>query len=162
MAPPTQAATVLPAPSRRRTARPAARPRPVRRRTGTERSIAGRSVRVAQAVARLPESGAVRGLSRTRFWIAVIAVLLTGLVAVNLVAVSFGTEASRNLTQIQALERENAILESTGIAAISIPHVQEGAKELGMVSPDPTTVRFVEHSPSHVAAAAQRLAAEGG
>ena len=161
MAPPTQAATVLPAPSRRRP-RPAARPRPVRRRQGTERGIAGRSARVAQAVVRLPDSGAVRGLSRTRTWIVVIAILLTGLVAVNLVAVSFGTEASRNLTQIQALERENAILESTGTVAVSIPHVQEGATELGMVSPDPMTVRFVEHSPSDIAAAAQRLAAEGG
>ena len=162
MAPPTQAATVLPAPSRRRRSRPAARPHPVRRPQRTERSIAGRSARVAQAVVRLPDSGAVRGLSRTRTWIVVIAILLTGLVAVNLVAVSFGTEASRNLTQIQALERENAILESTGTVAVSIPHVQEGATEIGMVSPDPMTVRFVEHSPSDIAAAAQRLAAEGG
>ena len=110
----------------------------------------------------LPDSGAVKGLSRTRTWIVVIAILLTGLVAVNLVAVSFGTEASRNLTQTQALERRNAILESTGIAAISVPEVREGATEMGMISPDPTTVRFVEHSPEDVAAAAQRLAAEGG
>lgn len=162
MAPPTQAASVLPAPSRHRRPRPSTRPRPARHVVRRRKAFAARSVGVARVVRNLPDSGAVRGLSRTRSWIAVIAVLLTGLVAVNLVAVSFGTEASRNLTEIQALERQNAILESTGTAAVSIPHVREGASELGMVSPDPTTVRFVEHSPSDVAAAAQRLAAEGG
>lgn len=113
-------------------------------------------------VGRLPDSGAVRDLSRSRTWIAVIAILLTGLVAVNLVAVSFSTQAGRNLTRTQELERQNAILESTGIAAVSIPEVREGATELGMLSPDPTTIRFVEHSPQDIAAAAQRLAAEGG
>lgn len=160
MAPPTQAASVLPAPSRRRTPRPV--PRPARHAARRRKTFATQSARVAQAVVALPDSGAVKGLSRTRTWIVVIAILLTGLVAVNLVAVSFGTEASRNLTQTQALERRNAILESTGIAAISVPEVREGATEMGMISPDPTTVRFVEHSPEDVAAAAQRLAAEGG
>ena len=162
MAPPTQAASVLPAPSRHRQPRPSTRPKPARHAVRRRKAFAARSAGVARVVRNLPDSGAVRGLSRTRSWIAVIAVLLTGLVAVNLVAVSFSSEAGKNLTKMQELERRNAILESTGTAAIAVPQVQEGAGELGMVSPDPTTVRFVEHSPSDIAAAAQRLAAEAG
>lgn len=162
MAPPTQAASVLPAPSRRRQPRPATRTRSAHQVTRRRQTLAVRSARVARVVVSLPDSSAVRGLSRTRTWIAVIAVLLTGLVGVNLVGVSLSSDASRNLTRTQNLERQNAILESTGIAAISVPEVRDGATELGMASPDPTVVRFVEHSPEHVAAAAQRLAAEEG
>lgn len=111
---------------------------------------------------RLPDSGAVRGVSRSRLWIVVIGLLLTGIVAVNVVAVSFATQASRNQSAIQELERENSILRSAGVEAISMPTVISEAADTGMAHPDPTTIRYLEHSPSDIAAAAQRLAAEGG
>lgn len=111
---------------------------------------------------RLPDSGAVRGVSQTRLWIVVLGLLLAGIVAVNVVAVSFATQASRNQSAIQELERENSILRSAGIEAVAMPTVLTEASEAGMARPDPTTIRYIEHSPSDFAAAAQRLAAEGG
>jgi hypothetical protein len=111
---------------------------------------------------RLPDSGAVRGVSSSRLWIFVIGLLLIGIVAVNVVAVHYGTQASRNQSAIQELERESSILRSAGVEAISMPAVIAEATEYGMAQPDPTTIRYLEHSPSDIAAAAQRLAAEGG
>lgn len=111
---------------------------------------------------RIPDSGAVRGVSRTRLWIVVIGLLLAGIVAVNVVAVSFATQASHNQSMIQELERKNSILRSAGTEAIAMPTVISEASAAGMAHPDPTTIRYLEHSPSDIAAAAQRLAAEGG
>ena len=49
--------------------------------------------------------------------------LLIGIVAVNVVAVHYGTQASRNQSAIQELERESSILRSAGVEAISMPTV---------------------------------------
>ena len=162
-----RAATVLPAPSRR--VAPSRRPtRPVPARNPRRRSSPGRTDspglvgRSARAAMRLPDSGAVRGVSRSRLWIVVIGLLLAGIVAVNVVAVSYATQASQNQSAIQELERQNSILRSAGIEAISMPTVITEASEAGMAHPDPTSIRYLEHSPSDIAAAAQRLAAEGG
>lgn len=101
-------------------------------------------------------------MSRSRLWIVVIGALLAGIVAINVVAVSYGTQASRNQSAIQELERKNSILRSAGVNAVSMPTVLGEASEAGMAHPDPTAIRYLEHSPSDIAAAAQRLAAEGG
>lgn len=152
---------VLPAPGRRRSRRPA----PVRRRgPAPGRRSSGRRLvgRTAQVVTHLPETNAVVGISRSRVWIAVIGVLLTGLVAINVMTVSYGASSSRTDTQIQALERRSAILKSTETRMLSMPRVRDAAVAAGMSVPDPEELNYLQYKPGDIAAAAQRLAAEGG
>jgi|GEM_PF-1008984 len=140
-----------PEPGRRRPAAPA---RPVQR-----RRLVGRS---AHAVGRLPESPAVRRISQSRLWIAVIGVLLIGIVLVNVLTVSYGAMASRVETNIEKLERQNSILTSATTRALSMPRVRNAAAEAGMLVPATTEIKYREFGPEVFAAAAQRLAAEGG
>lgn len=134
--------------------RPAAPTRPVQR-----RRLVGRG---AHAVGRLPESTAVRRISGSRLWIAVIGVLLIGIVLVNVLTVSYGAMASRVETSTEKLERQNSILSSSTTRALSMPRVRNAAAEAGMIVPATTEIRYLEAGPEVVAAAAQRLAAEGG
>ncbi len=157
--------SVLPAqiPSRRRL-RPAPARRPAgpnrrRRGAGRNRTLIGRT---AHAVTNLPESGAVIGISRSRLWIAVIGVILIGIVGINLVTVSYGSMASRFETQIQELEQRNSILRSSEAAATSMPRVREAALSAGMAVPATDEIRYRSFAPGDFAAAAQRLAADGG
>ena len=140
-----------PEPGRRRTAAPA---RPVQR-----RRLVGRG---AHAVGRLPESTAVRRISKSRLWIAVIGVLLTGIVLVNVLTVSYGSMASGIETNTEKLERQNSILSSTITKSLSMPRVRSAAAEAGMIVPATTEIEYREFGPEVFAAAAQRLAAEGG
>jgi hypothetical protein len=150
-------------PPRRR--QPARAPEPVRRRrSAPARPAQGRRLvgRSAHAVGRLPESPAIRRISRSRLWIAVIGTLLIGIVLVNVLTVSYGATASQVETKIEQLERQNSILSSTTTRALSMPRVRAAAAEAGMMVPGTTEIRYREFSPEVYAAAAQRLAAEGG
>jgi len=151
---------VLPAPGRRRPrATPARRPSPQRHQRHGGRRFVGRT---AHVVTHLPESGAVVGISRSRVWIAIIGILLTGLVTINVMTVSYGASSSKIDAQIQSLERRNAILRSTETEMLSMPRVHDAAVAAGMTSPDPEEVRYLHYKPGDIAAAAARLAAEGG
>lgn len=138
-------------PGRRRTAAP---PRPAQR-----RRLVGRG---AHAVGRLPESPAVRRISGSRLWIVVIGILLTGIVLVNVLTVSYGAMASRVETNTEQLERQNSILTSATTRSLSMPRVRSAAAEAGMIVPAITEIQYREFGPEVFAAAAQRLAAEGG
>ncbi|MBK5233067.1 MAG: hypothetical protein JJE13_08830 [Thermoleophilia bacterium] len=151
---------VLPAPGRRRPrSTPARRPSPQRRQRHGGRRLVGRT---AHAVTHLPETRPVVGISRSRVWIAVIGVLLTGLVSINVMTVSYGASSSKVDAQIQSLERRNAILKSTETEVLSMPRVHDTAVAAGMAVPDPQELRYLHFKPGDIAAAAQRLAAEGG
>ncbi|MBK5110533.1 MAG: hypothetical protein JJE10_04095 [Thermoleophilia bacterium] len=110
----------------------------------------------------LPESSAVVGISRSRLWIAVIGALLIGIVGINLVTVSYGSMASRLETQIQKLEQRNSILRSSETSAMSMPRVRNAALAAGMAAPATDEIRYRSFAPGDFAAAAQRLAADGG
>ncbi|MGA7397401.1 MAG: hypothetical protein WBW62_08150 [Solirubrobacterales bacterium] len=146
----------LPAPGRRRS--PSRRqPAPTRRHQ--TRHLVGRT---AHVVTHLPESSAVVGISRSRVWIAVIGLLLIGIVAINVLTVSYGSMASNIEADIDTLNNRNAILKSTETNALSMPRVRNAATAAGMVVPETTDVRYRSFQPGDIAAAAQRLAAEGG
>ena len=148
----------LPAPRRRRSAPARHRyPSPPKRHP-TRRLVRG----TAHVVTHLPESSAVVGMSRSRVWIAVIGVLLIGIVAINVLTVSYGSMASNIEADIQTLERRNAILESAEVTALSMPRVRNAALAAGMAVPAPEEIRYLTFEEGDVAAAAQRLAAEGG
>ncbi len=149
----------------RRPSPPARRPSPSRRRSGTavrrnrERGLVGRT---AHAVTALPESTAVRRLSKGRAWIAIIGVLLIGIVAINVVTVSYGAMSSRIGTDIAELQRQNSILTSQTTRALSMPRVRRAAVAAGMAVPATDEIIYRSYQPGDIAAAAQRLAAEGG
>ena len=85
-----------------------------------------------------------------------------GIVGINLLTVSYGSTASRLETQIQTLERKNTILRSSEMSATSMPRVREAALAGGMVVPETDEIVYRSFSPGDFAAAAQRLAADGG
>ena len=146
-------------PPRRRRQREAA---PGRRRSANRRPQRRRLVgRSAHVVGRIPESAAVRKISGSRLWIALIGVLLTGIVAINVLTVSYGAMASRVETNIERLERQNVILGSSTTRALSVPRVLNAASAAGMSAPATDEIRYREFGPEVFAAAAQRLAAEG-
>ena len=166
MGAPARTVPVLPARVPARPGIPGRRPA-VRRRPGTRRPAArqrsglrliGKS---AHAVTHFPESGLVRTVSTGRRWIFAIGALLLLTVAINVVTVSYGSTASRLETQIESIERQNAILKSAQTAALSMPRVQAQAEAEGMVLPEPDAIHYRSFRPTDYSAAAERLAAGG-
>lgn len=157
---PNPAPATLP-PRRRR--RPQHQSPPGRRRTANRRPERRRLVgRSAHVVGRIPESAAVRKISGSRLWIALVGLLLIGIVAINVLTVSYGAMTSRVETKIERLERQNAILGSSTTRALSMPRVRNAASAAGMYAPATDEIRYREFGPEVFAAAASRLAAEGG
>ena len=157
---PRPAPATLPSPRRRR---PQHQTTPRHRRPAGNRAPRRRLVgRGAHAVGRLPESAAVRRISGSRLWIGLIGVLLIGIVAINVLTVSYGAMASRIEGDIEKLERQNSILGSQTTRALSMPRVRDAASAAGMSTPATDEIRYREFGPEVFAAAAQRLAAEGG
>ena len=157
-------ATALPAyaPGRqRRVRRPEGRPARTRQQP-QRRRVTGTARRTASVAIHLPESTAVVGISRSRVWIAVIGVLLVGIVAINVVTVSYGAMSGKINSEIQKIDRQNSILKSQQTTALSMPRVEDAASAAGMVTPEPTDINYRSFSSGDIAAAAQRLATEGG
>lgn len=172
----TQAArsAAAPAPSRRaparRTApRRAASPRTQRqRRPRTARPYAGTPMparlvpmavgRTAGAVSGLAESGLVHRLTRGRLWIGVLAGLLVGIVALNVLALSLNANSSKATRQTDVLERQVSTLRAQIAASgASNEHVQSLARDAGMAVPEPGSIGYLKASPKDAATAAKRL-----
>jgi hypothetical protein len=139
------------------------RRRPATRRHPGSRShsrlrLVGRS---ARAVTHFPESGLVRTAATGRRWIFVVGALLLAIVAINVVTVSYGAMASKLETQIESIERQNSILESSQTAALAMPRVQKQAEAEGMYLPEPDDIHYRSFQESDYEAAAARLAAGG-
>jgi hypothetical protein len=112
----------------------------------------------AGAVSGLAESGLVHRLTRGRMWIGVLTTLLVGIVALNVVALSFNASSSKTTRQTGVLERQNSALRGQIAAAgASSDRVQALAAKLGMIVPEPGSIGYVEASPKDATLAAQRL-----
>jgi hypothetical protein len=155
-APRAKAAPAERAPARRAPAR--RRPAPSRRPRAQLIPIA---VSTASAVGRLPDSGLVVRMTRGRAWIAVLGVLLTGIVALNVITLSFAASAGHIDENIQALDRENSILRSRDAARSATERVRTEAAALGLSASTAAVPGYVEAAPDDVRIAAQRLAASG-
>ncbi len=161
-----EAATVrstAPAPTRRR--KPAARPAPTRRRPAPARRHGAQlipiAVGTATAVGRLPDSGLVVRMTRGRAWIGVLGMLLAGIVALNVITLSFAASAGQIDQNIQALDRENSILRSRDALLSATERVRSDAAALGLSASTEAEVGYVQADPDDVKIAAQRLAAAG-
>ena len=161
------------APARRPRSRPAPKGRaaapartPRRAPAKTPRRVGGQLIpfagRTAVAVGQLPDSGLVVRLTRGRAWIAVLGVLLAGIVALNVVTLSFAATASRVDAQITALDQENSILRGRDARLYGTGAMRNAAGVLGLAMPPSDEIHFADAGPDDVAVAAQRLAAAAG
>src|ERR671937_1352336 len=170
-----RAATAAPAQGRRRAARSVSRPplsggagrgrtatphaRAVARGTGPVQLVPLAVGRTAVAVSDLADSPLVHRLTRGRLWIGVLTGLLVGIVALNVLALSFNASSSKATRQADVLNRQISTLRAQIAASgISNEHVQSEASRLGMVVPEPGSIGYLEASPKNASVAAKRLA----
>jgi len=165
-APNRKAAVAVPAPSRapaRKPARKAPARSPQRAKPKVRRNPGARVIpfagRTAVAVAQLPDSGLIVRMTRGRLWIGVLGVLLVGIVALNVVNLSFTANAAKIDASITALQEENRVLEAREANLWSVKRVQQAGREQGYVQPSMEGGYFVEYNSDTLANAAQRLAA---
>lgn len=163
---PVRARTAAPArPLRTRPApvRPAPGRAPQRPRTKPRRSTGPQlipiAVGTANAVLHLPDAGLMVRLTRGRAWIGVLGMLLAGIVALNVLTLSFAATAGQVDQNIQALDQENSILRSRDAQRSGAARVRHDAAALGLVVPAGDGIDALRAGPNDVAVAAQRLAA---
>ncbi len=115
--------------------------------------------RTAGAVSGIAEWGLVYRLTRGRLWIVALTTLLVGIVAMNVLALSFNATASKTGRQADVLKREISTLRGTIAAAgVSNERVQSLAANLGLIVPDAGSIQYLTASPGDAATAAHRLA----
>jgi hypothetical protein len=157
------------APARRAPARraPARAPQRARPKTRTSRVAAGGQLiplavgRTAVAVRQLPDSGLMVRMTRGRAWIGVLGVLLAGIVALNVITLSFAASSGQITEQITTLEKENSVLGGREAQRYATERVRHEAAALGLTMPTTDEPRVIEAGPDDVAQAAARLAAAG-
>lgn len=149
------------APARRAPARKAPARSPQRARPKTRRSPGARVIPIAVAVGQLPDSGLMVRMTRGRAWIGVLGVLLVGIVALNVVTLSFAASAGKIDQQITALDKENNMLANRDARLGGIGPVRDAGSAAGLSQPTADTIHFVDVSPDDAATAAARLAAAG-
>jgi len=97
-----------------------------------------------------PARRRVRARSRARarggvLWIAVSAVLLAGVVFVNVAVLRLNLSLDDQTRERAKLHAENAVLQSELSSALASPRVQAQARrELGVVPADPSSIGFVD------------------
>ncbi|MGH2926119.1 MAG: hypothetical protein ACRDK1_09135 [Solirubrobacterales bacterium] len=115
--------------------------------------------RTAGAVSGIAESAPVRRLTRGRLWIGLLATLLVGIVALNVLSLSYNATASRSAKQVDTLKREISILRAQiSKAGASEQHLASQGAQLGLIVPEPGAIAYLRPKPGDAAAAAQRLA----
>lgn len=113
--------------------------------------------RTAGAVGGLADSGAIVRLTRGQLWIGALAVLLVGIVALNVFALRFNAASGEAAGQAEELAQRNSALRSALAAALSPEEMLRAAEELGLVLPPPGDLRYREPKPGDAAEAARRL-----
>src|SRR6185437_14635072 len=83
-----------------------------RRRARVLPYAAGTAGRAAVAVTQLPESGLIHRLTRGRAWIGLLGVLLVGIVALNVVTLSFAASLGKVEAVNTELSKKNSMLQS--------------------------------------------------
>jgi hypothetical protein len=141
-----------PAPARRKVA-------PKRRPAGVIPIAAGHAGRAAVAVTQLPESGLIHRLTRGRAWIGVLGVLLIGIVALNVVTLSFAASSGKIDAKNTELGKENSMLQSREAQKYGQARLRAEAAKLGLTMPNDAVPQLVNAQPSDVSEAAARLAA---
>jgi hypothetical protein len=147
------------APPRRKPARKA--PARAPKRHSAQPKLALVVGRTAAGVRHLPDSGPIVRMTRGRSWIAVLGVLLAGIVALNVVTLSFAASAGKLDEQITTLEEENSMLGNKAATKFSQDRVRHEAAAQGLVMSTEAEPSVIEYQPKDVEVAAERLAGAG-
>jgi cell division protein FtsB len=138
------------------------RPRPIPAAAGI--GAAGAAVRGRQRTSAferlkaLPEHRLVDSLLRSRAWIVLVAVMLGGIVAMQVSLLKLNSGISRAVQTSATLERQNADMEDTIARLSSGDRIQSAAAATGMVSPPAGEIGFLTSRPARDdAVAAQRM-----
>ncbi len=148
------------APARRAPQRARVQTKP--KRAATQPRLALVVGRTAATVRDLPDSSLIVRMTRGRLWIGVLGVLLVGIVALNVVTLSFAASLGRIDEQVTALEKENSMLKSRQSLKSGLGRIHLEGKEMGLVDPISADPIVIEPGPNDAAVAAERLASAGG
>jgi hypothetical protein len=96
-------------------------------------------------------------LTRGRLWIGFLATLLIGIVALNVLALSFSANSSRAGSAADQLERENSAARAQIARDLSNGEVQGTATRLGLAVAEPGSIGYLKSGPDDAAVAAKRL-----
>jgi hypothetical protein len=156
--PTTRAAAATAAPARKAPARRKAAPK---RRSGARviPIAAGTAGRAAVAVTQLPESGLIHRLTRGRAWIGLLGVLLIGIVALNVVTLSFAASAGKVDLRNQELSKEDSVLSGRQAEKYGQARLRHEAAEQGLTMASQTEPQLLTARKADVAEAASRLGA---
>jgi len=114
--------------------------------------------RTAAAVSNLADTGVLFRLTRGRLWIATLTTLLVGIVALNVMELSFGAAASTMGREADVLKREDSTLRTRLASKLSDQRVQQVAGAHGLVEPPAGSIGYLTVSGNDAAIAARRLA----
>jgi hypothetical protein len=132
---------------------------PRRRPAGVIPIAAGHVGRAAVGVTQLPESGLIHRLTRGRIWIGVLGVLLVGIVALNVVTLSFAASSGKVDARNTLLGKENSMLQSRVAQKYGQARLRSEATALGLNMSTEAVPQLINAKGSDVAEAASRLAA---
>ncbi|MCW2979351.1 MAG: hypothetical protein JWO14_1078, partial [Solirubrobacterales bacterium] len=132
-----------------------------RRRARVLPYAAGTAGRAAVAVTQLPESGLIHRLTRGRAWIGLLGVLLVGIVALNVVTLSFAASSGKVEAVNAELSKENSMLQGKVSTVSGQERMRHEATKLGLALPAEADAQpqLITARPSDVAKAAGRLKA---
>jgi hypothetical protein len=109
------------------------------------------------AVSGIADSGIVLGLTRSRLWIGVLGSLLVGIVALNVMALSFNAASSETAGVSDELRERNSALRAAIADGLSNERLQSAAVRIGLVMPQAASALMLTPSASDAAEAARRL-----
>jgi hypothetical protein len=136
------------------------------RKTAPKRRTGARVIPIAAgaavAVTQLPESGLIHRLTRGRAWIGVLGVLLVGIVALNVVTLSFAASAGKIGERNAELSKENTVLQSRAAKVYGQGKMLHAAAKLGLAQQTKAVPQLLNADKGDVAKAAARLAAIAG
>jgi hypothetical protein len=132
-----------------------------RRRARVLPYAAGTAGRAAVAVTQLPESGLIHRLTRGRAWIGLLGVLLVGIVALNVVTLSFAAASGKVEAVNAALSKENSVLQGLAATKYGQGRMRHEAEKRGLALPVEADAQpqLITARKTDVAEAAERLKA---
>ncbi len=112
----------------------------------------------AGAVSGLADSSLIVSMTRSRAWIGFLAVLLGGIVAVNVWGLSLSASSSTIAQKIERLQQDNSVKEAQIAELGSSKRIAKAASKGGLDTPTPKQIEYVGSKGSDAADAAKRLA----
>lgn len=103
------------------------------------------------------DSGLVLGLTRSRLWIGVLGSLLVGIVALNVMALSFNAASSETAGLSDELREQNSALRADIADGLSNERLQDAAERIGLVLPQAASALMLTPGAGDAEEAARRL-----